>query len=281
MSAQPASTPPASPAAWNQARAALAKSPLVDTNLNSLAQNLDVPPWPVTGPAETASAYVDLTYAEAVAALADKGMPPTQLGALIVLLNETLAFDEPFGEMMEDHATPAAEIVDGDSPLLKNLSKLDLPGSYPLELTSLSAATVGLCRSKKVDTPGQFVSFAARLSQGVIVDGDFRELLNGLFHKDEDTLARFLPSRSGSKRFFLREEMTLAAKALTPAQRQAVLAGAASTPAEVRNRVSRIISQFPAQHAALTASITQGTPLTHWTAGLADATLVPVITILI
>jgi hypothetical protein len=208
-------------------------------------------------------------------------MPPTQLGALITLFNETLAFDEPFGDMMEDLATPAAQVVDADSPLFKNLAKLELPESYPLELTSLSAGTIELCKSEKVETLGQFVSFAARLSQAVIVGGDFRELLNGLAHKDEETLAKFLPSRPGSKGLYLREAMALAAKALTPAQRQAVLAGPTSVPAELRSRVSRIISQFPAQHAALTASITQGTPLTHWTAGLADASQEKVIAALI
>jgi hypothetical protein len=277
MSAQPASNPPSSPAAWNQARAAFAKSNLVDLTLNSLAQNLDVPPWPITTRDETAAAYIDLTYPEAVAALAAKGLPPTQLGALITLLNDTLAFDQPFGEMMDDLATPAAEVIDADSPLFKNLAKLELPETYPLNLTALSAGTIELCQSEKVETLGQFVSFAARLSQAVIVGGDFRELLNGLAHKDEDTLAKFLPSRPGSKGLFLREALAIAAKTLSPAQRQAILSGSGNTPPELRTRVSRIISQFPAQHAVLTDACAKGSPLTHWTAGLVDLSLEPVI----
>lgn len=281
MSAQPAANSPASPAAWNQARAAFAKSILVDTPLNSLAQNLDVPPWPVTSPDETAAAYIDLTYPEAVAALAAKGMPPTQLGALITLLNDTLAFDEPFGEMMDDLATPAAEVVDADSPLFKNLAKLELPETYPLDLTALSTGTIELCRSEKVETLGQFVAFAARLSQAVIVGGDFRELLNGLAHKDEETLAKFLPSRPGSKGLYLREAVAITAKALTPAQRQAALAKPSVIAPEIRTRISRIIGQFPAQHTALTDAVNRGTPLSHWNAGLADASLEPLVAALI
>jgi len=269
MSAQPVN-PTASPAAWNQARNAFSKSILVDTSLNSLTQNLDVPPWPITTKDETPSAYIDLTYPEAVAALAAKGMPPTQLGALITILNETLAFDEPFGEMMDDLVSPAAEIVDGDSPLIKNLAKLELPESYPLNLTALSEATIQLCQSEKVETLGEFVAFAGRLSQAVIVGGDFRELLNGISHKDEETLAKFLPSRPGSKGFYLREAIALCTKTLTPAVRQAILSGPGNTPPELRSRVSRVIAQFPAQHTALVTSLTQGVPLSHWTAGLAD-----------
>lgn len=268
---------PASPAAWNQIRASFAKSILVDTPIYSLAQNLDVPPWPINKPDETPAAYIDFTYPEAVTALAARGMPPAQLGALITILTETLAFDEPFGEMMEDLAAPAAETADNDSPLFKNLNKLELPEGYPLDLTALSTATVELCRTEKVENLGQFVTFATRLSQAVIVGGDFRSLLNGIAHKDEETIAKFLPSRPGSKGLFLREALLIAIKPLTEAQRQSVLSGPTGGPAELRTRVSRIISQFPAQHAALCDSFKKGLPFTHWTAGLADLSLEPLL----
>ena len=57
-----ATTPPVSAdaAAWDKARAAFAKSIMVDTPLASLATDLDVPPWPINRADETPAAYKDI-----------------------------------------------------------------------------------------------------------------------------------------------------------------------------------------------------------------------------
>jgi hypothetical protein len=91
MSASPYAT--ADAATWDKARTAFAKSIMVDTPLASLAADLDVPPWPVTGPEETPASYIYLPYNQVVAALVARGLPPSQLGQLITILNETAAFD--------------------------------------------------------------------------------------------------------------------------------------------------------------------------------------------
>jgi hypothetical protein len=263
-------------ATWDKARAAFAKSIMVDTPLASLAADLDVPPWPVNGPDETPASYIYLPYAQAVAALAARGLPPAQLGQLITILNETVAFDEPFGEMM-DIASLAPGQVDEGSPLHKNMARLELPADFPLVLSALSEGTVELCRLEKVDTLGQFVGFAARLSQSVIVGGDFRELLNALSHKDEETLARFLPFRPGAKGLHLLEGLALEARLLDAAARAAVAADPLSAPAAIRARVARLVAWFPAEHDALRAAATAGTSPAELVAPLADASLRPAV----
>jgi hypothetical protein len=267
---------PAGAANWDKARGAFANSILVDTPLSSLAADLDVPPWPIAGPEETPSAYIYLPYAQAVAALASRGLPPTQLGQLITILNETAAFDEPFGEMM-DLATMAPNAVAEDSPLHRNMARLELPEDFPLALSALSESTMDLCRNEGVDTLGQFVGFAARLSQAVIVGGDFRELLNALAHKDEQVLARLLPFRPGAKGLHLLEGLALEARRLDAAARLAVATDPGSAPAATRARVVRLVARFAPEHDALRAAAAGGASPAEIVAALLDASLRPAV----
>ena len=92
---------------WDEVRSAFAASIMVNTPLSSLAQNLDGPDWPVRGKEENAAAYIDLSYDEMLAMLAIKGMSPAKADVLITMLKETLAFDNPFGEMVEQSTASA------------------------------------------------------------------------------------------------------------------------------------------------------------------------------
>jgi hypothetical protein len=130
---------------------------------------------------------------------------------------------------------------------------------------------------EKVDTLGQFVGFAGRLSQSVIVGGDFRELLNALSHKDEETLARFLPFRPGAKGLHLLEALALEARLLDPAARAAVAVDPLSAPAAIRARVSRSVAWFPAELDALRAAFSAGTPVAQLVASLSDTALQPAV----
>ncbi len=268
---------PSDSAAWDKARAAFAKSILVDTPLASLAQDLDVPPWPVSAPDESPAAYIYLPYSQAVAALAARGLPPAQLGALITILNDTAAFDQPFGEMMDDLVASPVGATDSESPLIKNLARLSLPEDFPLSISSLTPATIELCRVESVQTLGGFVGFASRLSQAVIVGGDFRELLNALAQKDEASLARFLPLRRGTPGLHLREAIALAAASLDPAARAAVVKNPSAAPSATAVRVSRAVAYFAAEHTALRESAAAGTPPAYFADGLDDPALAPVV----
>jgi hypothetical protein len=192
---------------WDDVRSAFATSIMVDTSINSLAQNLDGPEWPIKSKDDTPAKYIDLSFEEVVEFLQLKGQSPDRLDQLIGILKETLAFDNPFGDMVEQ--TQAA--ADRDNTLLKNLAKLGIPENFPIELTSLESGTLEFCKLENLSTIGEFAVFAQSMSQNVIVGGDFRKLLNALSHVDEGTLAETVPFRRGHKGLHLVEAVALAA----------------------------------------------------------------------
>ncbi|MDB6169356.1 MAG: hypothetical protein JWM88_2220 [Verrucomicrobia bacterium] len=200
---------------WDDVRSAFAASIMVNTPLSSLAQNLDGPDWPVKGKEETPAAYLDLGYDEMVTMLTMKGMAASKADFLISLLKETLAFDNPFGEMVEQTQASAQK----DNQLLKNLAKLGVPESFPMTLTALTPDTMQFCKLEKLSTLGEFCVFAQGMSQNVIVGGDFRRLLNALSHIDEKTLAECLPFRPGAHGLHLLEALVQASKSASPAVR--------------------------------------------------------------
>jgi hypothetical protein len=193
---------------WNDVRVAFASSIMVDTALNSLAQNLDGPEWPIKGKDETPAKYIDLPFEEVVELLQLKGQSPDCIDQLIGLLKETLAFDSPFGDMVEQ--TQAAS--ERDNPLLKNLAKLGIPENFPITLTALEPSTLEFCQLERLSTLGEFAVFSQGMSQNVIVGGDFKKLLNALSHVDEAALAEVLPFRRGDKGLHLVEAVAQAAR---------------------------------------------------------------------
>lgn len=197
---------------WDEIRTAFASSIMVDTQISSLAQNLDGPVWPVKAKEETPSKYIDLTYAEALELLAFKGQPAEKLDLLISIMKETLAFDAPFGDMVEQ--TQAASVR--DNPLLKNMARIGVAENFPISLTALSADTVEFCKLEKLKTLGEFAVFAQGMSQNVIIGGDFRKLLNALSNLDEATLTEILPFRKGSKGLHLVEALGQATRLPNP-----------------------------------------------------------------
>jgi hypothetical protein len=197
---------------WNEVRTAFASSIMVDTQVSSLAQNLDGPVWPVKNKDETPSKYIDLTYDEAQELLALKGQSADKLDLLISILKETLAFDSPFGDMVEQTEAAAAR----DNPLLKNMARIGVPENFPISLTALSADTVEFCKLEKLKTLGEFAVFAQGMSQNVIIGGDFRKLLNALSNLDEVTLGEILPFRKGSKGLHLVEALGQATRLPNP-----------------------------------------------------------------
>lgn len=200
---------------WDQVRAAFATSIMVDTSLSSLAQNLDGPPWPIAGKNETPAHYIDLGFEEVIELIQLKGQKPELVDQLIAILRETLAFDNPFGEMVEQTQAASAR----DNPLLKNLAKLEIPENFPLGLTALEQGTLEFCRLEKLQTLGEFAVFSQTMAQNVIVGGEFKKLLNALSHIDEGALTEVLPFRRGSKGLHLIESLGQAARAADGAAR--------------------------------------------------------------
>jgi hypothetical protein len=203
---------------WDETRKAFATSIMVDTSLSSLAQNLDGPEWPIKGKDETPSKYIDLSFDEVIEILQLKGQSPERVDQLVALLKETLAFDSPFGDMVEQTQAASAR----DNQLLKNMAKLGIPENFPITLTALEPGTLEFCKLEKLATLGEFAVFAQGMAQNVIVGGDFKKLLNALSHVDEAALAEVLPFRRGHKGLHLVEAVALAARSKDAAARTEV-----------------------------------------------------------
>jgi hypothetical protein len=193
---------------WDDVRSAFATSIMVDTSLNSLAQNLDGPEWPIKTKDDTPAKYIDLSFEEVVELLQLKGQTPERVDQLVTILRETLAFDNPFGDMVEQTENASAR----ENPLLKNLTKLGIPENFPIALTVLEPGTLEFCKLEKLSTLGEFAVFAQGMSQNVIVGGDFRKLLNALSHVDEGALSEVLPFRRGQRGLHLIEAVAQAAR---------------------------------------------------------------------
>jgi hypothetical protein len=200
---------------WDEARTAFASSIMVDTQISSLAQNLDGEAWPVKSKDETPAKYIDLSYDEALELLALKGQTADKLDQLILILKETLAFDSPFGDMVEQTEAASAR----DNPLLKNMARIGVAMDFPISLTALGSDTVEFCKLEGLKTLGEFAVFAQGMSQNVIIGGDFRKLLNALSNLDESTLADILPFRKGSKGLHLVEALAQATRTTVPLPR--------------------------------------------------------------
>lgn len=258
---------------WDEVRMGFSTSIMVDTSLRSLAQNLDAEEWPLEGADEKPSKYIDVTFEELLRfpGLADH---PERVDQLISILKDTLAFDNPFGDMVEQAATASEK----DNPLQKNLAKLEIPVDFPIDLTLLSADVKDFCKGEKLIALGDFANFAQNMSPQVIVGGDFRNLLNALAHVNEEALAGFMPFRPGSKGLHLLEAMVQLLAALSPGERLALYKhyggnltveeekqAAATKHAQLqsvlnvlRASTARLIGYFKAEFNKLAESLKQG-----------------------
>ncbi len=214
---------------WDDIRKKFKSSLMVDTSLSSLAQNLEGEDWAVKGADEKPSKYIDFTWDE-LQILPEIAGKADRIDHLISILKETLAFDDPFGEM----AAQVEESSAKENPILKTLSRLSIPESYPLSMVNVSEATRAVCASEGVKTIGEFANLAQQMSTRVVLGGDFRTLLNVLTHGDEGGIGQFLPYRKGSTGLHLAEALGLASAGL-PRPEQLGLAkayGAKLTPAD-------------------------------------------------
>ncbi len=189
---------------WDEIRKKFRHSIMADTSLVSLAQNLDTKEWPHAGEEEKPSKYIDFSYDELM-------MMPEIAGSaekadhLIGILKETLAFDDPFGDMVAQVEQTASK----ENPILKTLSRLNIPEAYPLVLANFSEGTRIVCASEGIKTIGEFANLGQQMATRVVLGGDFRNALNALTHGDEEGIGQFLPYRKGSTGLHLAEAIGL------------------------------------------------------------------------
>jgi len=196
-------------AEWDATRKRFMNSMMVNTEIYKLAQNIDAN-WPLRGKDEVPLKYLPLPYAEVIETpgIAEK---PERLGLLISILNETMAFDDPFGEMAE-HVDSSSK---KDDSALKTLQGLKIPEDFPIAFCNLSEETKRFCADEELETIGAFIRFSQNMAQSVVVGGDFRNFLNSFVHRDERAIATFLPTRPGREGVFLAEALGMAVAALS------------------------------------------------------------------
>jgi hypothetical protein len=202
---------------WDDIRKRFHHSIMADTSLHSLAQNLDTADWPVKGEDETPSKYIDFNYQELLM-LPEIAGNEKRADHLIGILKETLAFDDPFGDMVAQVEESASK----ENPVLKTLGRLGIPEGYPLTLVNLTEATRIVCTSEGVKTIGEFANLAQQMSTRVVIGGDFRALLNALSHGDEAGIGQFLPFRKGASGLHLPEALGLAAASVARSEQLAL-----------------------------------------------------------
>jgi hypothetical protein len=235
-------------AEWEEIRKKFRNSIMADTSLVSLAQNLDTKEWPISGDEEKPSKYIEFNYDELLM-LPEIAGSAERADHLIGILKETLAFDDPFGEMVAQ----VEESTSKENPVLKTLARLGIAEAYPLALVNVSEGTRTVCASEGVKTIGEFANLAQQMSTRVVIGGDFRALLNALSHGDEAGIGQFLPFRKGFSGLHLPEALGLASANLARPEQvalaQAYGAKLAGTDAAVVTTLS------PEQQAKLEARI--------------------------
>lgn len=197
------------PADWDDIRKKFAASIMADTSLVSLSQNLEGTEWPHSGDDEKPSKYINFSWDELMMMPEIAGKEDRAL-LLAGILKETLAFDDPFGDM----AAQVEQAAANENPILKNISRFHIPNDYPMALINVSEGTRAVCSSEGVKTLGDFANLGQQMSTRVVLGGDFRTLLNVLSHGDEDGMGQFIPYRKGHTGLHLPEALGLAAAAL-------------------------------------------------------------------
>ncbi len=267
---------------WDEVRMGFNTSILVDTPLNSLAQSLDARSWPLPGKDETPAKYIDLPYDE-LGTMPGLSGHPERVDQLITILRETLAFDDPFDEMVK-------QAEESDNPLVKNLQRREIPDNFPIEQAVISTEAKDFCRLEKIATLGDFARFAQNMSPQIVVGGDFRSLLNALAHVNEEVLATILPFRPGAKGLHLPEALGHLVDTLSASERLALFKryggrlkpeeeadaarlskqGLAQAEAGLRERAAAVIDFHQTELNELAASLLEGGSLERYLVVLDD-----------
>lgn len=205
---------------WNHLRKRFFNSILNDTEIAKLGQNVGVS-WPFKGKGETASKYIEYDFEElkSVPGLIGK---TRRIQILMDILRETLAFDDPFSDMVD---TVEAESEEDDT-FERILAKLEIPPSYPSEFIHFEEGTKELLKNEDVNTLIEIVHFGQKIARNVVVGGDLRTFLNGLAHKDEVGVAKHIPYRRGIRGLHLAEAIGLIANDMPKAAQLHLLAQA-------------------------------------------------------
>ncbi len=205
---------------WDEVRVAFLNSLMMDTPISSLAQNLELEEgWPIKGDGEVPSKYIGLTWEE-IRQIPKLAEHPQCISLLISILQETMAFDEPFGEM----ADSVENNTKNDDALTRTLAELEIPLGLPLDITLLEQEVIDFCAGESVSTIGEFAAFSERLARsGLLLGGNLQGLLNALIVRDEAMIAHYLPYRPQVKGVHMVEAFGILLRKLSDSERNSLL----------------------------------------------------------
>lgn len=190
---------PYSEAEWNHIRARFVNSPLNEMELTALAQNAGRS-WPFKGSGETPAKYVELEL-EALGSVPGLIGKQSRIRALMDILRETLAFDDPFGDM--------ADFVESeclvDDSIERSIAKLNIVPVFPLSLGRFEPAPLMILEEMGLKTLRDLVQHGQSEEAFEKLDAGTRSFLTALSNKDEVMIARFLPYRAGGQGLHLAE----------------------------------------------------------------------------
>ena len=195
-------------ATWDDLRHRFGDSPLKDMELANLGQNAGIS-WPFKGSGETPAKYLGYTFEElqSVPGLIGK---KSRIKALFNILIETLAFDDPFGEMAD--RVEAGEIK--DETVEQHLRQLEIPRDFPLGLICLGPETIERLEQADALTLGDGIDLSEKGDPLNPLSEEFEGLLRAIGNKDEETMTRFLPYRKGGRGLHLAEAISSIAEKL-------------------------------------------------------------------
>jgi hypothetical protein len=178
---------------------------------------------------------------------------------LMDILRETLAFDDPFSDMVDTVESESEE----DDTFERILAKLEIPTIYPAEFIHFSPDTKELLKNEGVETLIQAIHLGQNLARNVVIGGDLKSFLNGLAHKDEVGIMKHLPYRRAERGLHLAEAVGLIARDLDEPVQIELLhqSGVALTEAEeaLRKRASKLMVE-----AALKSAMDRFDALCKW-----------------
>lgn len=188
---------------WEHIRKRFYNSILNETEIAKMGQNVGIS-WPFKGKDETPAKYVDFDFEElqSVPGLVGK---MSRVKRLMDILRETLAFDDPFGDMVDTVESESEE----DDTFSRILNKLEIPTDYPADFLHFSKETEDLLESEDVRTLMECVHFGQNIARSAVIGGDLKSFLNGLAHKDDRAMAKHMPYRRGERGLHLAEAVGL------------------------------------------------------------------------
>jgi hypothetical protein len=194
---------------WDYIRKRFEDSILNKTEIAKLGQNVGIS-WPFKDKDETPAKYIEfeLDELQSVPGLVGK---KRRVRILMDILRETLAFDDPFGDMVDSVESESEE----DVTFSRILEKLEVPTDYPAEFLHFSKATEALLKERGIGTLMECVEFGQNHAQDAETGGDLKIFLNSLAHKDEKEMARHMPYRRGERGFHLAEAIGLICQSLS------------------------------------------------------------------